>query len=402
MGYGDLSCYGNENIQTPNLDAMALSGMKFLDYHSNGAVCSPTRAALMTGRYQQRSGIEGVVTAANHRIGGLSPIEITLAEIAKDNGYQTALFGKWHLGYDTSHSPIQNGFDEFVGFVSGNIDYHSHIDQTGMYDWWSGTDSAFESGYLTDIITRHAISFIERNSDQPFFLYLAHGAPHYPYQGRDDPADRSINGNFSNLGSRIDKKKAYKEMIEVLDEGVGDIIEVLKTNDILENTLVFFCSDNGATTAVGSNGALRGAKGSLWEGGHRVPAIAYWPGEIESSLNHDLILSMDLMPTLANLMGDEHQIKLQMDGQDFSPLLFGNPTSKERIVYWRFKQFASARSEEWKYLRYKDQDYLFNLETDLSEQYNLADKNKKMLQILKDSLLSWEEEMSQYNYFTGR
>jgi len=381
---------------------MAESGMRFLDYHSNGAVCSPTRAALMTGRYQQRSGIEGVVTAANHRVGGLSPKEITMADIARDNGYQTAIFGKWHLGYDTAHSPVHNGFDEFVGFVSGNIDYHSHIDQTGMYDWWSGSDSAYEPGYLTDLITRHAISFIERNSDQPFFLYLAHGAPHYPYQGRNDPADRSVDGKFPVHGSRVDKKGAYKEMIEVLDEGVGDILEVLESNNILDRTLVFFCSDNGATTAVGSNGALRGAKGSLWEGGHRVPAIAYWPGEIEPSINHDLILSMDLMPTIASLMGDEGLIKLQLDGQDFSQQFFGYTPLQERIVYWRFNKFASARSNEWKFIRYKNQDYLFNLKTDVSEQYNLVDENLEMLQVLKDSLLHWEKEMSQYNYFTGR
>ena len=402
MGYGDLACYGSKDLQTPNLDAMALKGIKFLDYHSSGAVCSPTRAALMTGRYQQRSGIEGVVTAARHRIGGLSPNEGTLSDIASSEGYRTAMFGKWHLGYDTAHFPVKNGFDVFNGFVSGNIDYHSHIDQTGHYDWWDGTDSLFEEGYLTDLITEKAVAFIDNNANEQFFLYLAHGAPHYPYQGRLDKADRIVNGKVPVVGTRKDRAGAYIEMIQALDDGVGRVLAALERNNLSEKTFVFFCSDNGATPNVGSNGILRGAKSTLWEGGHRVPAIAYWPEKIESGINDDLILSMDLLPTIAQLIGIDSKNYTLPDGIDFSQQLFNPSTLPERTVYWRFNKFTAARKENWKYIKNKDQEYLFNLKTDLQEQNNLKDSEPEIFNILRNSMRDWEEEMSQYKYFTGR
>ncbi len=163
LGYGDLGCYGGDHIQTPNIDRLADLGIRFLDYHSNGAVCSPTRAALMTGRYQQRCGIEGVVTAAGHRHTGLSAEEYTLADYLGSKGYTTGIIGKWHLGYDTAFFPGNNGFDYFKGYVSGNVDYHSHIDQTGHYDWWLNKDTIIEEGYTTDLITDAAVQFI---SDQ--------------------------------------------------------------------------------------------------------------------------------------------------------------------------------------------------------------------------------------------
>jgi len=401
LGYGDIGCYGNKLILTPNIDAMAKSGIKFTDYHSNGAVCSPTRAALLTGCYQQRAGIEGVVTAAKHRVGGLDPEIITIADVAKEQGYTTAIFGKWHVGYDTAHSPVKNGFDEYRGFVSGNIDYHSHIDQSGAFDWWNGTDTLVEEGYLTDLITEHAIDFIGRNANNPFFLYLPHGAPHYPYQGRNDKADRTVNGKFNNGGSRIDRDAAYKEMIEVMDEGVGRIMKSIRENGIEENTLVFFCSDNGSVPNLGSNGVLKGSKATLWEGGHRVPAIMWFPEKFEQAENADLLLSMDLLPTFAKLMGNKDLDKLNLDGIDLIANL-NNNLPDNRIAYWRFNQFAVARQGEWKFLRHKDQDYLFNLDKDIGETQNLKDFEPEILKTLKDSMARWEEEMGQYSYFTGR
>jgi arylsulfatase A len=321
LGYHDLGCYWNKNHLTPNIDNLAKNGIRFTYFHSNGAVCSPIRAALMTGRYQQRAGIEGVVTALNHRHTGLDPTEITIADFFKKQDYKTGLIGKWHLGYDTIFSPTKNGFDYFKGFVSGNIDYHSHVDQVGQYDWWLNTETIIEEGYSTDLITNSAIDFISNNKEQPFFLYIAHESPHYPYQGRNDKADR-IPGNkdFHTHGSRKDKKNAYKEMIEVMDEGIGDLVEYLDKEKLLENTLLLFISDNGAA-GTGSNYPLKGTKGSVWEGGHRVPAIAYWKDHINSGTSKEIVLTMDIFPTLVDLINLTYFNNFIPDGKSFLTVL---------------------------------------------------------------------------------
>ena len=216
LGYGDLSSYGGW-IETPHLDKLAAQGMEFTDFHSSGNVCSPTRAGLMTGRYQQRAGIPGVVfadpTNAVH-YHGLQTSEVTFAELLRGAGYSTAIFGKWHLGYYPKYNPIQHGFDSFRGYVSGNVDFISHVDQAGVYDWWHQDKHVVEEGYTTHLITTHAIEFIEANKRKPFCLYLPHEAPHYPYQGPNDPALRSVGGAFDNQGERKDIKNAYREMVQ--------------------------------------------------------------------------------------------------------------------------------------------------------------------------------------------
>ena len=272
LGYGDVGCYGSSKILTPNIDGLAKGGMRFTDYHSNGAVCSPTRAALLTGRYQQRCGINGVVTAARHRETGLALSEVTFAEVLKGAGYTTGLFGKWHVGYPVEFNPMKQGFDEFAGFVSGNVDYQSHIDQEGYFDWWKGEKLEDEKGYTTDLITKHGERFIEKHKGESFCLYLAHEAPHYPYQGPGDGPERAV-GNRNAFPGRKDRAAAYVEMVEAMDAGIGRIVAKVKAMGIERKTLIFFCSDNGPATH-GDSGGLRGKKGSLWEGGHRVPGIA--------------------------------------------------------------------------------------------------------------------------------
>ncbi|MBN1342344.1 MAG: sulfatase-like hydrolase/transferase, partial [Phycisphaerae bacterium] len=240
LGYGDLGCYGNPKIATPHIDALAAGGMRLTDFHANGPVCSPTRAALLTGRYQQRCGIEGVVTAKGHRDTGMDLSETTFAEVLKSAGYATGLFGKWHLGYEAGFNPTKQGFDEFRGYVSGNVDYHSHIDQTGIEDWWTGVEKVPETGYTTDLITRHGVRFIERHKDRPFCLYLPHEAPHYPYQGRADRPDRAPGKPGPIQGSRKDKVGAYKEMVEAMDEGLGRIVETVRRLGLDKRTFIFF------------------------------------------------------------------------------------------------------------------------------------------------------------------
>ena len=239
LGYGELSCYGSTSIHTPNIDSLAEQGIRFTDFHSNGAVCSPTRAALMTGKYQQRTGVEGVITAANHREVGLSLDEITLAEALKNMGYTCGIFGKWHLGYAEEFNPTYQGFDEFVGFVSGNVDYQSHIDQEGYLDWWKGSKIANEEGYTTDLITKYGVEFLKKNNPQitrkPFFLYLPHEAPHYPIQARNDAAVRKEGSGKYIRKVPDDRVQAiYTEMIETMDEGIGEILKTLETLGIAE------------------------------------------------------------------------------------------------------------------------------------------------------------------------
>ena len=395
LGYGDISCYGSDFIQTPVLDKMAAEGLKFTDYHSNGSVCTPTRAAIMTGNYQQKSGLEGVIYVQEEkRIHGISPAQTTMAEIFKEAGYKTGMFGKWHLGYQPEYNPTQHGFDEFYGYVSGNVDYISHRDGINIYDWWRNTELSYDEGYVTDLITDEALKFMEKNKDQPFLLYLPHEAPHFPYQGRDDKADRLPGQDFEGHGSRPDKKQAYKEMVEIMDENIGRIFEKLNELDLNENTFVFFCSDNGATK-LGSNGDLNGFKSSLWEGGHRVPAIAWNPSKIKSgSITDQTVLSMDVLPTLLSLVNISTDYKF--DGVDFSKTLFSNKKLKNRSVFWRYRNQLVTREGDWKYLKTKDNEYLFNLEKDLAEQTDLKDTNTEKFRYLKSLMSTWEDEMEQY------
>jgi arylsulfatase A len=398
LGYGDIGCYGGE--PTPNLDALAANGIRLTDYHSNGAVCSPTRAALVTGRYQQRSGISGVVTAANHRHTGLATEETTFAEIFQQNGYATALIGKWHLGYAPRFNPIHHGFQLFRGYVSGNVDFFSHIDQAGEEDWWHQTERINEDGYTTHLITQHAIDFVRDHKDAPFCLYIAHEAPHYPYQGPNDPAIRRKGKVGKTQGERKDIANVYREMITEMDKGVGQLVSELETLKIKDNTLVIFCSDNGATQN-GSNGNLRGFKGQIWEGGHRVPAIASWPGRIaEGTTLNATVLSMDWFPTMLAAADIPLPGQPKLDGVNLLPVLTGAGQLEERTVFWSVAKGMAARQGRWKLVvqpakivpsegsKDASASILFDLENDPSETTPVDDA--RVMERLRDSLEDWQ------------
>jgi len=394
LGYGDVGCYGSKKIQTPNIDALAKGGMKFTDYHSNCPVCSPTRAALLTGRYQQRCGIEGVVTAAKHRHTGMALEEVTFAEVLKRCGYATGIFGKWHVGYNVEFNPARQGFDEFIGYVSGNVDYHSHIDQAGFEDWWKNFQKVPEEGYCTDLITRHGVDFIERHKDEPFCLYLPHEAPHYPYQGRNDPPERLPGGRKGKKAKGKEIARAYKEMVEVMDEGIGRIVETVKRLGLERKTFIFFCSDNGATKN-GSNGVLSGYKGSLWEGGHRVPAVAYWPGRIKpDTTTRQTALGMDLFATMVSIAGAKLPVGLQLDGLDLLPMLVEGRKVPKRTLFWRYRKERAVRKGPWKLLVQGKDAKLYNLDEDLGERKNLAQAEPQRLKALEDELANWEQDVS--------
>ncbi|MCC5930756.1 MAG: sulfatase-like hydrolase/transferase [Cyclobacteriaceae bacterium] len=396
LGYGDIGCFGNTEIKTPNLDQMAKEGVRFIDFHSNGAVCSPTRAALLTGRYQQRTGITGVITAKNHREVGLPLSEVTIAEALKKEGYTTGIFGKWHLGYAKAFNPVHQGFDEFIGFLSGNVDYHSHVDQAGFSDWWRGEEPFHQTGYSTDLISENAIDFIEKNRESPFFLYIAHEAPHSPYQNRASKADRKPGGapgiDFPVFGSESDFSLMLKDMIEIMDETIGDLFKALQAFDLSKNTVVIFISDNGATT-VGSNGNLRGFKSSLWEGGHRVPAIIHWPGFINAGwVSEETVLTMDLFPTIMEWAGVQYDYNL--DGISIAQHLLQNNPLQARNLFWQHGKDYAVRSGKWKLLLADNENIkLFDVETDIEEQYDVAEKYPDIKQDLLDLLESWKNEV---------
>ena len=398
LGYGGLSCYGSETIKTPHLDALAATGVRCTDFHSNGAVCSPTRAALMTGRYQQRSGVGGVITARNHRDTGLALSEWTMGEAMKELGYETALFGKWHLGYPAKFNPVHQGFDEFKGFVSGNVDYHRHIDQEGHFDWWKQDVKKDEPGYITDLITNDALSFIDRRKEKPFFLVLHHGAPHYPLQDRETPGFRVIGkGNRDQPKQKVDRKAVYAKMIEIMDEGVGRIVGKLEELKLRENTLIVFCSDNGPAPD-GSSGGLRGRKGQVFEGGHRVPGIFHWPGQLpKGKVCKTPILTMDLLPTFVSLGGGEIEAKRKLDGIDVTEVLKGSVLSRKPL-FWKHGSSSAAREGDWKLVvtgaKKKKQIMLFHLDNDRNETVDLSSKNPEKVSRLLGLLESWEKEVA--------
>jgi len=391
MGYGDTSANGGW-IKTPNLDRLAAEGLRFTDFHASGNVCSPTRAGLLTGRYQQRAGIPGVVYATPSEpayFSGLQAVEATLPERLKTAGYTTALFGKWHLGYFPRYNPLEHGFDEFRGYLSGNVDYHTHVDNQNRPDWWNGRTLAPEAGYVTHLITRHADDFLRRRHERPFFLYVAHQAVHDPYQGPDDPPQRTPGASKAGIPIRP-VKDIYRDLMVELDRSVGTLVATLRETGKAENTLVFFFSDNGANTN-GSNGGLRGFKGSDWEGGHRVPAIAWWPGRIEPGVTDQLAISLDLMPTAVELAGLPATAERKFDGVSLLPLLLAQRPLGARQLFWNG---AAMRDGQWKLMVKNAEAQLFDLASDLAEQRDVAAQHPERVQAMRHALARWQADVA--------
>ncbi|PIA81829.1 sulfatase [Gaetbulibacter sp. 4G1] len=400
LGYGDIQPYGSTTIHTPNLEFLASEGIKFTDFHSNGAVCSPTRAALMTGKYQQRTGVEGVITAKSHRDVGLNLNEITIAEELKKHGYNCGMFGKWHLGYSKEYNPTLQGFDDYTGFVSGNIDYHAHIDQEGYLDWWKGTKIENEEGYSTDLITQYGVKYIEKNNPKntakPFFLYLPHEAPHGPYQRRIDSILRTVGKAGTKPISKNSIPSVYKEMVEVMDEGIGKIIQVLKETKQYENTIIVFLSDNGANR-FGSNGVLKGHKGGVYEGGSRVPAIFSYPDKVKKGMiNNQIVLTMDLLPTFLDFI-DQKPSSTHIDGISIKENLIHQTNLPERDVFFAYGNNSFVRSGDWKlvYKKNKNDDKieLYNLSNDLQETNDVSLINPDLVKKLSNKLQLWKKEV---------
>jgi len=418
MGYAGVSCFSNPYFKTPEIDRLAAEGMRLIDFHSSGTVCSPTRAGLLTGRYQQRAGIEAVIHPRDdhpEHLKGLQKTEVTFAEMLQSVGYATSLIGKWHQGYvhnSEDYHPQNHGFEEFIGYHSGNIDFVSHVGDHNEHDWWHGRNETREEGYVTDLINQYALEFIERNREGPFCLYIPHLAIHNPVQVRGDPVRRTEEEGWkrwkpADFEERIEK---YRGMTLPIDEGVGQIREKLVRLGLDHKTLVLFFSDNGAAAYDFPSGSpnLRGNKGSVYEGGHKVPFIAWWPGTIRAGSENDTPgITLDIMPTLLSLAGVEPPADRPLDGMDLSPVLLKQQHLPERPLYWASLGNGGQRAEAmrdgpWKLVVNhpkarkgsfeNEQVELYRLDRDPSEQTDLADKEADQASAMLKQLKAWYAE----------
>ena len=386
LGYGDTSVYGGW-VETPHLQRMANEGMKFTDFHANSSVCSPTRAAFLTGRYQQRMGIVDVI-ARHLDTPPLDLGETTIAQVMKSAGYQTALFGKWHLGMPKAHNPVHFGFDEFRGYLDGYVDYHTHA-----REWHHNLEIEPQQGYSTHLITANAVDFIQRRRDQPFFLYVAHEAVHLPFQTPDDTPENRKPIPKDQRWNRDRIRPKYKVMLEEMDKGIGELFQAIHEAGIANNTLVIFFSDNGAIGA-GSNQPFRGGKFSHYEGGHRVPALAWWPGKIAAgSTCDDLIVAMDLLPTLAEIVGVQPKGR-GLDGISVTDALFTRTALQKRQVFFGYepKLGTAMRDGDWKMIIKEERIQLFNLAKDINEQTNLVDQYPDRAEAMRKAIEQWKQD----------
>ena len=407
LGYGDLGCYGSSLNRTPHLDQLASEGIRFTDFHSNGPMCTPTRAALLTGHYQQRLGraFESALSGKAHYGTGLPHETETIAERLGEAGYATGCFGKWHLGYQPPFLPLDHGFETFRGLGSGDGDHHTHVDRSGRPDWWFDNERRPETGYTADLLVQHALSFIEAHRERPFFVYLAHLAIHFPWQGPGDPPHRRPGRDYWNdkwgiIPDRNNVAPHVKAMIEAMDRGVGQLVAALRQWGLERKTVVFFLSDNGGYTHyasshqnISSNGRLRGQKTELFEGGHRVPAIAWWPGRITPAVSDATAMSFDLAPTIAGLASLATKERIPYDGVDLSSVLLGQGVLAPRSLFWRMDDEGAVRAGDWKWIKIGEKaPLLFNLAEDLSEANDLHGKLPQRSEQLRQQFLAWERQ----------
>ncbi|MDX1285256.1 MAG: sulfatase-like hydrolase/transferase [Draconibacterium sp.] len=419
MGYGDLGCYGSTDIKSPNIDKLAEQGVRFTNFYSNGPECTPTRVALLTGRYQQRAGgLECAVGAGN--VGrydeaewlakkgelGLPVSENTLLKHLKSSGYQTAMFGKWHLGYEKKFRPFEHGFDHSFGPIGYGGDYFYHTEQvetgmddlTGMHTLMENNKEVFHKGeYFTDLFTEKALDWLRsRNSEKPFFLYMPYTSPHTPYQGPKDMIARPLRADEWNIGTR----ETYVEMVESLDLGIGNILNYLKENQLEKETLVIFFSDNGGTKKA-DNGPFSGNKGQVYEGGIHVPCIIKWPGKVsEDIVSEQTCISFDLTKSILNLI--EPKIDEELDGYDILHHVINEKEDFDRTLFWRKKRgnlvHKAIRDGDLKYFtRINGDSVVFekvvNLKVDPAEINNLLNHMPETAKELKYKLKEWEKEV---------
>jgi len=387
-GYADFGFAGCQDLETPNIDQLAADGVIFSDAHVTASVCGPSRAGLMTGRYQQRFGFE----CNPEQEDGIDLSEKTIGDAMKSAGYTTAAFGKWHLGGEKGYMPNDRGFDYFWGFHSGGRSYfpdakidvegHSHSIRENK------THVTFE-GYLTDVLGDKCVEFIDRNKDKPFFIYWAPNAVHTPMQAKEEDLAR-FEGH---------PRQTLAAMTWALDRSVGKIISKLKEEGLYENTLIFFLSDNGgAHNNQSSNLPLKGFKGNKFEGGHRVPFVLTYPKEISAGTYSGLSSSLDIFATAIDVAGLDHYTEGKaIDGVSLLPYLKGEKEGEPHSsLFWRKDKMAAARVGDEKLIRVENLGYrMYNLEKNLAEDQDLQSSEPEAFEQLKEALENWEKDKMQ-------
>jgi arylsulfatase A-like enzyme len=393
LGYADLGCYGGRSDCSPNLDQMAADGMTFSRGYANSSVCSPSRFAIATGRYQHRlrGGFDEPIARAAAEL-GLPPAHPTMPSLLRDAGYNTALIGKWHMGAHPWFGPLKSGYQEFFGHMGGAVDYFKHAVGYGgamMHDLWEGEEEISAEGYLTDLLSDRAADYVRRQSSgKPFLLSLHYNAPHWPWETRDDKTESERINNIAHLdGGSV---SIYQEMIRQMDEGIGKVLAAVDEIRARENTLIVFTSDNGGER-FSDVWPHVGKKMDLLEGGIRVPYVLRWPARVEAGSTSDrLVIGMDWMPSFLAAADVQEHPDYPLDGVD----IFG-PEDKERKLFWRmlYRNQKAVRQGDWKWLSIEGNEFLFNVAVDPRERSNYRYREPDLFVELRDAYFEWDASM---------
>jgi arylsulfatase A-like enzyme len=375
LGYADLSCNGRRDYATPNIDRIAERGVRFTQAYANSAVCSATRLALITGRYQYRLPLGLEEPLAGKTNVGLPPDHPTLPSLLRRAGYGTTLIGKWHLGVLPSFGPLQSGYDHFWGIRTGAIDYFSHLNTRGDADLWDGDVTVQQTGYLTDLLGDKAVGAIEEYAKQsrPFLLSLHFNAPHWPWEA---PGDQAVSERL--LGTRLrhfdgGTQRTYARMVQAMDLQIGRVLQALDSHGMADDTIVIFTSDNGGER-FSDTWPFTGIKTELLEGGLRVPSLVCWPARIKAGgVSGQVAITMDWFPTLLEAAGTSPDPDYPPDGISLLPMLTGQSEPVTRALFWRYRTNAqrAMRDGDCKYLKIQENTYLFNVVDDPRERANL-------------------------------
>lgn len=400
MGWADLGSYGATDVKTPNLDRLARQGVRFTDFYANAVLCSPTRAGFLSGRYQQRYGVEMALSAegAEPSDRGLDASPYSLPRLLKSGGYATALVGKWHLGYRADQSPNAHGFDWFYGLKSGYHDYWRHTDSRGQADLWENEKPVAATGYTTDLITAKALEFIGRNTRTPFFIDVAYNAPHWPFQRPDTPSVAIGNARFLRPADSVVSTRAdYVSMVERMDRGVGEILAALERHGLTRNTIVIFTNDNGGEW-LSNNAPLFNRKWTVWEGGIRVPAIVRWPGHIPAGrVTPQVGITMDLTASMLAAGGVAVPAEAKLDGMNLLPILEGRAPVAERTLFWRTnvgnRTMKAVRQGDMKLVVDANNLFVFDVRRDIGERNDLTAQRSTLARTLRQKLDAWERDV---------
>jgi len=399
LGYADVSCYGRPDLSTPNIDRIARNGVRFLQAYANSAVCTATRVALITGRYQYRLrvGLEEPLAGGRDPDIGLPPEHPTLPSLLRKAGYSTSLVGKWHLGVLPKFGPLTSGYDHFYGFRGGAVDYFSHVGTNQKDDLWDEDVPVKQVGYLTHLLGNRAVEAVNAyaKAGRPFLVSLHFSAPHWPWEAPGDEAEaeriRGTNLRHYDGGTQ----KTYQRMIEEMDVQIGRVVQAIESNGIAHNTIVIFTSDNGGERFA-DTWPFTGRKTELLEGGLRVPAIIAWPARLPAGRTTDQVaISMDWLPTLIAAAGALPDPDYPSDGIDLLPMLAGQRAAVPRKLFWRYKANAqrAARDGDFKFLKILDNTFLFDVVVDPMERANLKERRKDVYERIVSEWLAWNASM---------